>query len=840
MRYTALILKGYKRFALNQIQSFTIQPTEAVQLILGTNGSGKSSLLHELTPLPGSPADYSKDGSKEIHILDGGHHYVLKSDFALRQPHSFRKDGGRELNSGGTATVQKELVRQAFGVTPETHELALGAERFTSMGPTRRREWFTMLSDVNYDYAITVYNRLKEEWRNVSGALKLDRRQLVLEQAKIITQEEQAKLDAEVKGLHAELTRLIELRAPIERPVEEIDACRRERERELHAMSRQLLAMRVQAPADPAGADGVFPKKLTFEGTDAVDRHIEAIRGSITGQEAVLTRCVSEHEKLRETVEILRRRGTDDLNTLRSRIRRAQEQRQQVLKARRLGLEGFDATAAMQSFQSIVETLSEKLAELPANEEGLFSSIRLKEGREQLLKLREAVTGGNRQLAQLQAKKQHAEQHRTHGSVTCPKCRHVFTYGVGADTLQQLEKEIAAGVEALARLEKRVTKAEESVAAIQAYGDLYREIIQITRMASALEPFWDHLAQTNAMKVAPAKVIGMLSLLGEDLKLEVKAAEQDAEIAKVKELLVQSERLGDATLGETSQKLRESERNIEALTRALTAARRSLGEFVQYRRKLAEAIALSARVDSACRAFENLTREQIEMLWRASIHECIRHVQSTLSRKEEILANLNQQKAIVANLEQTILQRSMEEEALAATMRELSPTDGLIAQGLLGFIRVFIHQMNQLISRVWVYPLEVVPCGTTTEKGAGLDYRFPLRVGPERDIKDDVSDGSDGMLEIIDLAFRIVGLKCLHLDDGPLLLDEWGATFDAGHRSNAINAIRHIMETRPFSQLFLISHYAATYGAFSNVQTCVLDARNIAVPKVYNTHVTMT
>jgi ABC-type cobalamin/Fe3+-siderophores transport system ATPase subunit len=844
VRYPALILKGYKRFALNQIQSFTIRPTEAIQLILGTNGSGKSSLLEELTPLPANAADYTKDGSKEIHVVDRGHHYVLKSDFSLRLPHSFYKDGGENLNPGGTATVQKELVRQAFGVTPETHEFARGAERFTSMGPTRRREWFTRLSDVNYDYAITVYNRLKDEWRNVSGALKLDRRQLVLEQAKIITQEEQAKLDAEVKGLHAELTGLIELRAPVERALDEIDAERCERERELHAMSRRLLAMRVHAPVDPPAEEGGPPKKLTFEKAEDVDRHIEAIRSRITGQEAVLTQCVREHEKLKETYGILRRRGTDDLNTLRARIGQFQKVRQRLLGERRLCIEGLDPASAMQSFQSIVETLTEKLVALPANEEGRFSATRLKDERERLQKLREATTRCNRSLEQLRAKKQHADQHRAHGSVTCPKCRHVFVQGVGEDTLRELEKEIAAGAEALGRLEKQVAKAEESVAAIQAYGDLYREIVQIMRMAGALDPFWDHLRESNALKVAPAKIAGTLALLGKDLELEVKAAAQDAGIAEMKKLIAQSERLGDATLGETSQKLRESERNIEVLTRALAGARSSLDEFVQYRRKLAEAIALAARIEFACSEFEKLTHEQVEMLWRASIHQCIRHVQSTLARKEEILANLNQQKAIVANLERTIAQRALEEEALAAAMRELSPTDGLIAEGLLGFIRTFIRQMNQFISRVWVYPLEVIACGTTTEKaekGAGLDYRFPLRVGAEEDDpRDDVSDGSTGMLEIVDLAFRIVGLKYLHLDDGPLLLDEWSATFDAEHRSNAINAIKHIMETRPFSQLFLISHYAATYGAFSNVQTCVLDARNIVVPKVYNTHVTMT
>ncbi|WP_233874942.1 hypothetical protein [Paraburkholderia adhaesiva] len=838
MRITALILKGFKRFALTQVETFTIQPSETIQLILGTNGSGKSCLLRELTPLPASSADYHKDGSREIHITDGGHQYRLTSSFGSTNRHSFLKDD-EELNPGGTGVVQRELVKHTFGITPETHELALGAERFTTMGPARRREWFTKLSDVNYDYAITVYNRLKDDWRNVSGSLKLDRKQLVLEQAKIITQEEQAKLHEEVKGLHTDLTRLIGLHTPLEREVEAIDTDRRARESELHAMSRQLLAMRAQAPIDQLPEESGFPKKLTFENTDAVDRHVEVIRHRITAQEAVLTRCVAEHEKLRETVDILKRRGTADLATLRGRIKRLQEARLKLLGQRRLGFEGFDAAAAMQSFTSIGETLTEKLSALPANEEGLYSSVRLKDERERLLRTRQISTQTTRRLAELQAQKLHVERHRANGSVTCPRCRHVFTQGASEETLQQLVKDIGATTDALARLQKQATQTEETVTAIQAYGDLYREIQQIIRMAPALKPFWDQLADTNDLRLAPVKVVGKLALLGEDLRLEVKAAAYEAELAEVVKLLAQSERLGDATLGESSQKLRESGRIIEGLTAALCAQRKTLAEFVQYRKKLAEALALSARIEAACRDFEKLTHDQVEMLYRTSIHQCIRQVQSTLARKEEILSTLNQQKAIVANLETTIARRALEEAAIVAAMQELSPTDGLIAQGLTGFIRVFTREMNQLIRKIWVYPLEILPCGLGGDGGTELDYRFPLKV-LSKDNAPDVSKGSTGMQEIIDLAFMVVAMMYLHLDDGPLLLDEFGAVFDAEHRNNMVKAVKQLTETRPFSQLFMISHYAATYGAFSNVQTCVLDERNIAVPKVYNTHVTMT
>ena len=68
MRMNYIELKGFKRFALNNINYFKYSPHERHQLILGTNGSGKSSLLGEMSPLPADPRNYTKDGYKKIEI----------------------------------------------------------------------------------------------------------------------------------------------------------------------------------------------------------------------------------------------------------------------------------------------------------------------------------------------------------------------------------------------------------------------------------------------------------------------------------------------------------------------------------------------------------------------------------------------------------------------------------------------------------------------------------------------------------------------------------------------------------------------------------------------------
>ena len=163
MIYTYIELESYKRFSLNRIDKFTMTLTSPLQLVLGSNGCGKSSLLSELSPLPAHHADFHKSGKKVFKLTHNHYEYTLKSIFAPHQKHSFlRAAPGEEpieLNEGGTAAVQRELVKHQFGFTSEIHEFITGKEPFDRMSPARRKEWFITLCETNYDYAIKVYNR---------------------------------------------------------------------------------------------------------------------------------------------------------------------------------------------------------------------------------------------------------------------------------------------------------------------------------------------------------------------------------------------------------------------------------------------------------------------------------------------------------------------------------------------------------------------------------------------------------------------------------------------------------------------------------------------------------
>jgi hypothetical protein len=847
MKITRLELHGFKRMALNNVMSFVFTPTQPIQMILGTNGSGKSSLIAELTPLPAEPSAYLPEGSKTIEITHHGSFYVLTSNFALTKVHSFVKDG-EELNDGGGVTIQRELVKREFAITPEIHELLIGQEHFHAMSPTKRREWFTRLSDVSYDYALSVFKKLAEKSRDFSGALKLAKKRLVSESAKVISPAEEERLQSDVNATHKELNVLIEQSAPLDRSIEDLRQAHSHGFDELTRMSRRLLNMRFAAPYAAYGLDENKPLERDdwgallrphFSSLEEIDKFLDGVRHQITEKETLLNHQVQEHGKVSETVAVLKRTGEAGLQELTEKRADLQRKRDETFETRQLNLEGFEPTGAMQALESLHELLSGIFSSIPQNEDMRFSQTRRTDLEAKLLALKDQRNAQAQRLVVLNAEKTHADTHKANGTEECPKCHHVWIKGYSDEQYQKLLERIGAQEQTVVESDKQIKALEEDVEAIRQYGVFYSDYVRCVRNWPALQPFWNYLTEEKLVTTAPRKALTDLELLKHDLGLELEAKKIGEQIAELEKLIADAAEIGDANLVETQQQLAECTLRIEQLTSEVTRLRAKLADYSTYRRQMAEGMELGERIRQAMAQQEILNNELIEAIRRDTLNHCVRQLQHSLALKQTTLNEAVTQRKIVTEIESYIRELEVKEQAARTLVRELSPTDGLIAEGLFGFIRNFTSQMNNLIRKIWSYPLQVMECGTSSAGSTELDYKFPLMVKSKDNIAPDVSKGSTGMREIVDVAFKVVAMRYLGLAESPLYLDEFGAFFDKEHRHQATIVVKNIMDTQPFTQLFMISHYEANYGAFTNAEICVLDASNITVPAntKYNQHV---
>jgi energy-coupling factor transporter ATP-binding protein EcfA2 len=822
-----LELVGYKRIALNGSTRFTIRPTERIQLILGTNGSGKSSLMKEMTPLPAEPKEYSKDGSKTITITDRGNTYVLKSWFSEGNKHSFKKNG-EELNDGHTITVQRKLVQTEFGITDDIHELLRNAIRFHSMGPTDRRKWFTMLSDVDYTYALGLFQRLKEAASATSGALKMAKNKLVSETAKLKTEDEEKKLAKEVEELYVQIEQLQKQRAPLPRPVTSFMTEQEEILDELYTISDHLLRNRAS-----------FFGWRGYDCVEQITEDIDATKQEIAATQALLNKSVEEHGKLTEKQNLLKKTGAQGVDALLRRLHLAQERRNTVLDQRGLRLEGFHPVNASNALESIFELLFTTFSMIPQNDDKRFSQAKNNETKQKILEKKDVILQKQKEINHFAGKKQHMESHKADGQAECPKCHYLWTIGYDPEVIKKYEAAIESRNEEVTKLQGEIKLLEEEMEAFNQYVALYMDFSRCVKNWPALQPFWDYILHEEMVIKSPRMALMKLDVLKKDLALEMEAYKHEGEIAEIKELIKQAEQLGDANLNEVMEKLVEVTKTVDELTAKLNHLNKHLQATIAYRRQMSDVQATGKKIEEMILKADNATKELIEMIRREAIQNCINALQLSLARKSEALQEMKLQKGIIADLEATIRQYALRDETLKLMVKEMSPTDGLIAEGLLGFIRRFVKLMNILIKKIWAYPLEIQVCGVATDRGAELDYKFPLMVQSRSNIVDDVKNGSSGMQEVVDLAFKVVAMKHMGLAEAPLLLDEFGASFDLEHRTAASACIKNLMDTQGFSQLFMISHYESGYGSFTNAQTCVLDARNITVPATYNEHVTM-
>ena len=141
-----LAVVGYKRLALKDDKSFTITPGN-IHLVLGTNGSGKSSLMELLTPLPPQTKDFTEDGYKKITFRYDTSVYEI---YSSANKHTMIKDGISIIENAGINKMI-ELCYEYFKITPSIHRFMLGKVKMTSMSLQHRKDFITAISNIDFD-----------------------------------------------------------------------------------------------------------------------------------------------------------------------------------------------------------------------------------------------------------------------------------------------------------------------------------------------------------------------------------------------------------------------------------------------------------------------------------------------------------------------------------------------------------------------------------------------------------------------------------------------------------------------------------------------------------------
>ena len=830
LKITRLTLVGYQRLQLNNINVFDYFPEKTNQLIIGTNGSGKSSIVKELSPLPAESSEYTKEGSKTIHLEHRGARYIAKSTFSPEAKHSLIRiygDTEEELNKGGTITVQRELVKKEFGITKDIHELMMGKRAFTSMREGERKDWFTRLSNANYDYAIEVYQRIRERINDLTGAMKMGKKRIVIESNKILPEDARNQLRQEVNELHKVLDELLEQRRPIDTPLDAYDSALAANNRDLDVMSRKVKACLKRLVSDLPSVEVLEEERQTLQS------HLRAMQ-------MLDSQYVKKHSEISAIFDTLEKTHSQNIATIETDVAQLEKEKQENFEKRYIPVQFESSYSELVNALEYAKTHVTPIVDLiEPNPEKLYSRDSLRFQLETLETKKHERALLEKKVADNNHLLKHYESLRQAGEITCPNCDHKWINHYDSVNVEKTTLANQAYGEAISILDKEIENAQDFIERMRRYFEYYTAYHQCVATIRPLEPLWTYIQDNNFILTMPQHVSLLLVQLETDLGLIKRDEAINNTIREKLSLIVLTEQTAGINYDNCKQQKEELETTIlnsQAGMKGLYSEIEFYSGQISARNELKN---LEEKITATLANQDGLLRDSIETIRRIEYNDMIRHFQSILARKEQALLESDSQARLIDDIQQQITTYEFQIQALKLASKELSPTEGLIAEGLFGFMKVFVQRMNAVVKKIFTYPLVIKPCDLGSDNQVDLDYKFPMVVDNQEKPRKDVSEGSTAMCEVVNLAFRITGLKALHLGDFPLFLDEFGHSMDPTHKAATIHLINNIMTDEAFSQLFMISHDAIQYGALDNTQICVLCDANITIPKntIYNEHV---
>lgn len=829
MKIISLVLNGYRGFRLRLIDHFEYRPTEKTQVVLGTNGSGKSSLLRELSPLPANHTDYAKGGKKEITIQHEGKLYFLQSLFTPEGPRYYFNVDGENQNPGLTVTVFKELVKQHFNYTPEVHAIMTGQVKFHSMSVADRRKWFTAISETDYTYAIKYFQRVKERVTYLQNGLKLTQTRLVHETEKCLTEKGEQELREKIVYLTNILNTLLDHRKP---KISYLDQ-----------QQRRISQLDTQLESDLTRLERLLAENGTYDSPET----LEGLQRASIASQVTMTMCqreITEHCKrldaLNKDYEAVSKTGTASIDDTKTIIKELEEEQDELLGHLRYSIRYDDPSSTLSAFESIRSSLEDIYA-------CLSSCPRLDYTRADYQQLLESSQGYQQALLKAKlvedrcfAERKLHEASLSKGEVNCPKCDHrwVPNYSEAHHAKIVREHELAMTISKEAEAQK--AKNEQLIEEHRYFFGLLDRYRELTRHFGALAPYWDWISSNRKLTTTPDGLNAMLHGVFTDIQAQVKLSLLNKSISEKKALLVLMENAKDLDKGKLEKQI-EDQNNL--LLKAQGASRVAFGELELCKtriRCIQQIEEFNKRVQDALAERDEALRLLIEDSCVSALDEIIRSVKLSVSQYERTISQIENQKAIVESLKKQAVEIEGELKLMKMAQKSLSPSEGLIAKGMTGFINHFVKQVNHFIAKIWLYPLEIQPVKSSEEDGVDLNYRFAVLVNNDLPVND-VSLCSAGMQEVIDLAYVAISMRYLGLTNFPIFLDEFAAKMDPAHRQSAYQIIEHLINSAEYSQVFLVSHYQDGYSSLTASEILVLCDSNVQMPShlVYNQHATL-
>lgn len=816
-----LVLYRYIRLLYTGIERFEYTPTSPYQLIIGTNGSGKSSVIAETSPLPAARQDFLAGGYKHVWLSHDNHQYELISDFTTGSKHTFIRDGVVLLKDGNQ-TVQTELVQQYLNYDQALHNVITGEKRnrFTNMSPAQRQQWITRISNTDVSYGIGVFTRVSKGLRDTTAVREHIERRLNAEYNNVIDADQLQALQTRISGLSQHVTEVMVLS---NNSVAEPHVYEDQIEKGLQELNRLVHSE-------------VFSQDLRVLAGYGSARELEDKLRIATNTLEYTESRLNDKRKDYTTIEDLLNQVLEADNkedNLKAEYKTLNEQlTKEFLQQLEFRFPETDYRVLLNKVKDIEVNLRGALTELPTNANRYYSRVLLAERQKEI----DSLTVQRSMLSnELERHQRRLECVEHTDEQSCPKCQHRWIPGYTEQDIQNTKAAKARVVEQINEIDPVLFKAREYVEECLNYWDCYRKVMTQITYYPELQLLQESLLQDDLIFESPNGAVNLFNRWLRELTYLAKRTDLEERIYTLKCTL---ERIEAIRQGGTSDVYSKQAKNLEIEIQDLTNV---LLNAKEERNKLRRLVALSNQLESVKTNIEGITKKLEENLMTyavslkaAAVREEITIRQTELAALSIELTEKSSARDVVKSLEADRDKALEKEELLKILVSEISPKTGLVADQLICSVDDLINQMNEFISSIWTYDMTIESCDI---EDGDLDYKFPVNIREYDRPVSDISKLSTGQADITNFTMILATYSFLGLKEMPLFLDELGATFDPKHRMRLVNFLKRLIDFGYVSQIFYISHNPEIYNTLTNAEVCIMDPANVVEIEGANQHV---
>lgn len=822
-------IKGCIPFSNVGVTELHYLPNERLQYIIGSNGSGKTTLIKMLIPHVPKSTLFTEEGEYKLVIDVDGSEYVLHYILSPKARFSFTINGGKDLNDGGTGVVQKKLIEQYIRLDQDVINILLGLECFSKMTPSRRKYWMGRLSPTNVDFIVDAFTKVNDKLKTTNSNIQFLQRKILANVETLNSLED----DSDVRSRHNYYIDCLDKLYPLKSKIINIIPLD-ELAKEVDGISTEFINATKKIPPSIFVNGKVVPidnKDLIVEAHQWATNQYEISKQSYISKADELTH-LEEHTGIIE--------NSSSEEELVTQIRVKSELYNSLVAKLESTYAGVLAQYDGVDVGSILDTLTR-------NDSALFGDIvgactRITPDPDNIFN-RENYTNKQDYLTNLLSDKALLSSEIANARniiigcnnaehVHCKRCDNKWIPGYDEGEVKRAEELVKHKTEHLNNVLAFIELAQDWI-------DKYNDWVVQFNILNGILSRYPILSDIMSVILSPRIIRENPKYAHVEMNNYLDKITQIAKIQNINNAILSLKGQLESLVDSKQYGYDNLLKRLDVVKLALEVAN---ADRIKYQSLINVTklflsnsdiyIEQTNRLNGIIAKVGNHAALYKERLEAQMVDNLIAEIQIALGKTNEGIKRRDDLVKIIAELENNLQEEKKYLEHYKLLADGLNPTTGILAEQLSVSINAIVDGINTVIGKIWKSDLYIQSCGI---EAGELNYQFPFNmVGCK-----DVSDGSSGQRDIVDLAFKIMVYHLLKLHQFPLFLDELGALFDRSHKIALTRYISDCIENGVFSQVFYISHAVEQYIGAGASDINVLCQKNVALPEVYNTQLTL-